>query len=191
MFDPHRTRRSNRRVFTRKGQVNQASLVNTQPIIEQRLVPIYKEYLFKNNLAYPSPVPPSPPPPAPVASIIIHSIAVDGVQYPISSMTKYTTPTVNLSYSTGVRRSVVIIIFYKDTGGNHFCKVTQQTDGTFTETIENNAECYFLAAQQSGIVYPNIDTYEKGFLDQSGSNYVISFIGSQLYINNSIPLTVG
>jgi hypothetical protein len=50
MFDPHRTRRYDKRYYTRKGQVIQASRVNTKPIIEQRLVPVYKDFLIKNGL---------------------------------------------------------------------------------------------------------------------------------------------
>lgn len=50
MFDPHRTRRSDNRYYTRKGQVIQASRVNTKPIIDQRLVPVYKQYLINNGL---------------------------------------------------------------------------------------------------------------------------------------------
>lgn len=50
MFDPHRTRRYDKRYYTRKGQVIQASRVNTKPIIDQRLVPVYKDHIIKNGL---------------------------------------------------------------------------------------------------------------------------------------------
>lgn len=59
MFDPHRTRQSNRRYFTRKGQVIHAKLVNPPIRIDRDTAEIYKEYLIKNhmiNLNPPAPV---------------------------------------------------------------------------------------------------------------------------------------
>lgn len=58
MFDPQRTRYSNKRYYTRKGQVIQAKRVDAPLGIESRLVPMYKEYLVKNHLISASDFPP-------------------------------------------------------------------------------------------------------------------------------------
>lgn len=56
MFDPQYTRRSNRRYYTRKGQVNQAKAIDTPVVIEPRLIPIYLNYIKQNNLSEPEKV---------------------------------------------------------------------------------------------------------------------------------------
>lgn len=50
MFDPHRTRDSNKRYYTRKGQVIQARRVDAPLGIEGRLVPMYRDFILKNKL---------------------------------------------------------------------------------------------------------------------------------------------
>ncbi|AXK90325.1 hypothetical protein [Bo-Circo-like virus CH] len=77
MFDPHRTRRSDKRYYTRKGQVRQASRVNTKPIIDQRLVPVYKNYLITNNL-----ISPPPPPPSPQTKLTIDAVSTSSIAQP-------------------------------------------------------------------------------------------------------------
>lgn len=61
MFDPHHTRYSNRKYYTRKGQVIQAKRIDNPVGVEDRLVPMYKNYLLKNKLISSSDVPQSPP----------------------------------------------------------------------------------------------------------------------------------
>ena len=62
MFDPQRTRYSNRKYYTRKGQVIQAKRIDAPLGIESRLVPMYKNYLLKNHLISSGDLPPAPPP---------------------------------------------------------------------------------------------------------------------------------
>lgn len=62
MFDPQYTRRSNRRFYTRKGQVIQAKATDSPVVIEQRLIPIYQEYFRKNSIEISPPQPPTIPP---------------------------------------------------------------------------------------------------------------------------------
>lgn len=187
MFDPHRTRRSDRRYYTRKGQVLQASRVNTQPIIDQRLVQVYKRYLIANALAYDSP---PAPPPAPVEPIGISGIAIENVKFPFSGMTKYTTTTVQLRAVAG-QQDLLVIVFYKDTGGNYFLKIARQNSNVYEQTINDNAECYFYyVASPGGINLNGLDLYVKGILDASGENYVVSFKNNTLYIKNDVTFSV-
>lgn len=79
MFDPHRTRRSDKRYYTRKGQVIQAGPVNTKPIIDHRLVPVYKNYLITNNLIDVPPPPEPPTPPPPTTTITIDAVSVSSI----------------------------------------------------------------------------------------------------------------
>lgn len=107
MFDPHRTRRSDRRYYTRKGQVIQANRVDTQPVIAQRLVPVYKDYLFKNNLAYPSP--PAPPPPPSIYPYTITSVKIGTGTFPISSFTVTQNTAGAIDYNVPTFHSLIII----------------------------------------------------------------------------------
>lgn len=61
MFDPHRTRSYDKRYYTRKGQVIQAKRVDSLKGVQRNLIPMYKEYMIKNNLISVTP----PPPPEP------------------------------------------------------------------------------------------------------------------------------
>lgn len=60
MFDPHHTRYSNRKYYTRKGQVIQAKRIDNPVGIEDRLVPMYKKYLLKNKLVTSDDLPQKP-----------------------------------------------------------------------------------------------------------------------------------
>nr|QRV61601.1 hypothetical protein [Circular ssDNA virus sp.] len=145
MFDPHRTRRSDRRYYTRKGQVLQANRVNIAPIIEQRLVPIYKDYLIKNSLL------PSVPIPPPV--ITLDGIAIsdynsgDNVhQLPFSDMTLSTEPTIDVPLTPPPQHTMFAAAFYQDTAGNFNFKVVTVSayPATGTLHIENNAKCRYI-----------------------------------------------
>ena len=107
MFDPHRTRRSDRRYFTRKGQVLQASRVNTKPVIEQRLVPVYQDYLELNGFVnIPRPVDPF--------SRKVIGISFNNVKYPFSEMNKTTDPSVTLTYHGAGLSAGVLMYFWED-----------------------------------------------------------------------------
>lgn len=141
MFDPHRTRRSDRRYYTRKGQVLQASRVNVNPTIDQRLVPIYKNYILKNNLV--NPPPPSPPYPQTAIKPIGVCIEGNGQQktyYPFTGFTLSTERTVRLSAGGG--------------GPSACLCCRQRTDGvviffvspfttSFSYEMTNNVKCYY------------------------------------------------
>lgn len=58
MFDPQYTRRSNRKFYTRKGQIIQAKKVEIPRTIEGELIPLYIEYFKKNHIT--GYIPPSP-----------------------------------------------------------------------------------------------------------------------------------
>ncbi len=147
MFDPHRTRRSDRRYYTRKGQVLQASRVNTQPIIEQRLVPVYKRYLIANGLAYDS-----PPPQPPSTVITLDGIGIsdytsgDVHQLPFSDMTLSTEPTIDVPISGAMQQPSFAAAFYQDTAGNYNFKVVTVAayPATGSLHIENNAKCRYI-----------------------------------------------
>lgn len=61
MFDPHYTRKSNKKYYTRKGQIIQAKRTNRADdvVIEPMLIDKYKKYIQDNNLI-PKPTPPPP-----------------------------------------------------------------------------------------------------------------------------------
>lgn len=146
MFDPHRTRRSDKRYYTRKGQVLQAGRVNTQPIIEQRLVPIYKNYLLNNGLIDSTPSPPSPPSPDDkinIEGVFFENASGQVYSYPITSMTLSTDPTINYSNNTGMRGGVILALFQDASGFYHLTAAGVQS-GTLTLNIENNAKCRYI-----------------------------------------------
>nr|QZA75057.1 putative ORF3 [Po-Circo-like virus 21] len=184
MFDPHRTRRNDRRYYTRKGQVLQASRVNTQPIIDQRLVPVYKNFLLANGLAY------DQPQPVPATPIDISGIAVNDIQYTWADFIKYETSTVTINRPTGL--AMIAILFYIDTSGNSFIEFKYQApSSTYNKTIENVKVCYFqLFSPPSTITNQNtLDNANKGIIDSTADNYIINFYGSQISIKNDIKLT--
>lgn len=69
MFDPLRTRKNNKKYYTRKGQIIQAKRTNKSDnvVIEPMLVDKYKKYILDNNLI---PKPPVPPPARIIPKII-------------------------------------------------------------------------------------------------------------------------
>lgn len=140
MFDPHRTRSSNKRYYTRKGQVLQASRVNTQPIIEQRLVPVYKNYLIRNNLIDDTP---SPDDPINIEGVFFENASGQPFSYPITSMILSTQPTINYSNNTGMRGGVILALYQDINGNNHLVAAGVQ-NGLLTLSIEDNAKCRYI-----------------------------------------------
>lgn len=163
MFDPHRTRRSDRRYYTRKGQVLQANRVNIAPIIEQRLVPIYRDYLIKNSLL---PSVPIPPPVITLDGIGISDYTSGEVnQLPFSDMTLSTEPTIDVPISGGMQIPTFAAAFYQDTAGNFNFKVVYVPPYPATGSlhIENNAKCRYII--------------HEGIYDMTASNFNATYKG--------------
>lgn len=150
MFDPHRTRRSDYRYYTRKGQVLQASRVNVNPTIDQRLVPIYKNYLIKNNLI-------NPPPP----KIKPIGVAIEGNGQEIEYH-----PFNTFQVSTDVRFNINKILQTGDPPHACLC-IRQRTDGVIiffvfpfstqmSYLIDNNVLCYY-----KFITIDNVQTFTQ------------------------------
>lgn len=112
MFDPHRTRRSDKRYYTRKGQVLQAGRVNVQPVIQNNLVPVYQRYLIANGLVNANIV--NPPETIPVIGM-----SFNNVQYPFTDFTLTTDQTVSIDYHGAGLSAGVLMIFKEDVDGNH------------------------------------------------------------------------
>lgn len=140
MFDPHRTRRSDSRYFTRKGQVLQASRVNTNPTIDQRLVPIYKNYLIKNNLYVP---PPPQPPSSPIhpIGIAVSFEAGETNYYPFTGMTVNTEPAFDIHYNS-MSSYRALLLFQQKTNGSFVFLVMTFSD-EFTYNVTDNVKCYY------------------------------------------------
>lgn len=189
MFDPHRTRRSDSRYFTRKGQVLQASRVNTNPVIDQKLVPIYKNYILKNGLIPKPEAPPVQPIPIKGISIMFASDNIDN--YPFKNMTKSTNPTVNISTMTG-SAARYLICFWEDTSGNHkFLTYAQGEQTTITETITNNVICYWrVLPLPSGITVDNYPSYPKGLITDTNDEIVIWLDNKSMTVKPAIPLSI-
>lgn len=144
MFDPHRTRRSDYRYYTRKGQVLQASRVNVNPTIDQRLVPIYKNYLLKNNLI--TVPPPTPPPPQPQTLIKPIGVVIEGngqskQYYPFTDFQLSTRPNFTLSLTNAGSPHACLCIRQRTDGAIIFFVSPFQDD--FQYAISNNAKCYW------------------------------------------------
>lgn len=137
MFDPHRTRRSDYRYYTRKGQVLQASRVNINPVIDQRLVPIYKNYLLKNNLVQ-SPIQAIKPI---GIAIAFHSLEIN--YYPFTEFNVSTKETFGIELSSGSTLSALLIFQQKTDGSLQFIGMT--FSGNIGYSIENNTKCYYKA----------------------------------------------
>ncbi len=138
MFDPHRTRRSDKRYYTRKGQVLQAGRVNTQPVIQQNLVPSYQRYLIANKLVNANIV--NPPETIPVIGMVFN-----GVKYPFTDFEVTTDQTKTIDYHGAGLSAGVLMAFYEDVDGNHH--VTFQyapADGqVYQVTVTNNRKMYW------------------------------------------------
>lgn len=158
MFDPHRTRRSDSRYYTRKGQVLQASLVNTNPVIDQRLVPIYKNYILKNGII------PPPPQPLPIKGIRILDI-IPIKNYNLSVMNKSTDPTVNINLIFPDQQYRMFVCIWQDKSGNHNLK-TYLFQGTAAETIQNNVKCYYaaFASPKENLTPDEYESLHKGLI---------------------------
>lgn len=158
MFDPHRTRRSDRRYYTRKGQVLQASRVNVNPTIDQRLVPIYKNYIIKNNLL----TAPSPPPSMPIHPIGIAVIFETGETnyYPFTGMTLITEPSYNIQV-VPLSTARALLLFQQKTDGS-FVFLSFTFSAAFNYNVTDNVKCYYTI-----ISVTNPDT----FLDANKSLY--------------------
>lgn len=141
MFDPHRTRRSDSRYFTRKGQVLQASRVNTNPVIDQRLVPIYKNYLIKNNLLKQPPPPPAPPVINPIGIAIKHETDNVPTYYPFTGMNVDRNQTVIINLN-GLSTGQAVLLFSRQTNGSFvFAVITYGDDDIYVLT--DNDTCYY------------------------------------------------
>ena len=138
MFDPHRTRRSDKRYYTRKGQVLQAGRVNVQPVIEPRLVPAYQNYLIANKLVNANIV--NPPETIPVIGM-----SFNGVKYPFTDFTLTTDQTVNIDYHGAGLSSGVLMAFYEDVSGNHHASFQYApADGQVYQVhVTNNRKMYW------------------------------------------------
>lgn len=186
MFDPHRTRRSDKRYYTRKGQVLQASRVNTQPIIEQRLVPVYQNYLISNGL-----LPPRPPP-GPTEPIEITGIAVGDFRVGFGAMDKDRQSIVNINFTAPANDDRIFLYFQISINGesNFVCKYIP-AGGNYTKTILNNKVCYIAYYNND----PNItsqtqlDAVKKSIVDMYGVGDVIYFYGESLFISTEIKFT--
>ena len=98
MFDPHRTRRNDRRYYTRKGQVIQARNISVPFTIDRSKVDAYKEYIIQNNLIS------SSPPPTVNPTIDSVQFSEGPTLYPISAF-NLTTRNVNI----GGRSQTIIL----------------------------------------------------------------------------------
>lgn len=180
MFDPHRTRRSDRRYYTRKGQVLQASCVNVNPTIDQRLVPIYKNYLLKNNLISvpPQPTPPAPTPDPPVQNKI-KPIGIAVTLNSTSSTTYY--PFTGFNYETQGTFELVAnplaawnaLLLFQERQDGSFYFTTILFENTYRMQITNNRKCYY------GVIEV-VDTMD--FLNSPKSLYHTSAIPANLFI---------
>lgn len=184
MFDPHRTRRSDRRYYTRKGQVLQAGRVNAQPVIDQRLVPVYKNYLLSNGLI------PAPPPPGPSESVNVTGLRFDNVGFFFSAMQKYTTPTVNINQPSP-NNDGVACLFYITLVGDSFCEFKYvAANGTYSKSIQHNKVCYFIFMDNPSTItsQETLNAVEKAIVDAYGGGNVFDFYGPSASISNAIKL---
>lgn len=138
MFDPHRTRRNDRRYYTRKGQVLQAGRVNVQPIIDQRLVPFYQNYLIQNGLVNRNIV--NPPETIPVIGMFFNN-----TKYPFTDFTVTTNQTESIDYQGAGLSSGVLMMFREDVNGNHHASFAYApADGqVYQVTVTDNRKMYW------------------------------------------------
>lgn len=147
MFDPHRTRRSDRRYYTRKGQVLQASRVNVQPIIDQRLVPTYQNYLIQNGLVNRNIV--NPPETIPVIGMFFND-----TKYPFTDFQLTTNQTESIDYQSAGLSAGVLMMFREDVNGNHHASFAYApADGqVYQVTVTDNRKMYWklISVQAAG-----------------------------------------
>ncbi len=184
MFDPHGTRRSDRRYYTRKGQILQASRVNIQPIIEQRLVPVYKQYIVNNNLLETKD-----------PNVYINRIMYDSrelsdaedIYVNIADMTLSTESTVQITmtHNTSGYASGYFII-YKDLEERIYFKVFAIQSGSQTVTITGNAKCYYQSVPLSATDY---NYFTSGpFTCYNNENFIVVFEGDEFQVSPTTPI---
>lgn len=182
MFDPHRIRRSDRRYYTRKGQILQASRVDVQPIIDQRLVPVYQKYLQANNLL---PVRQIPPEPVPVTGVLFG-------EYNYSFNQRNTEPTANITIRGDPSYGSYYAIIHQDPSNNYYFQVgTVPRNTTRTITIENNVLCLYRTQRFTSTDNPSdFANWDKSLLtgDIRDKMIIISTKAPELYISGEIPL---
>lgn len=187
MFDPHRTRRNDRKYYTRKGQVIQANRVNTAPIIDQRLVPIYKDYIIKNGLIR---IPPRPPGPA--EPIEITGIAVGDFRVGFGAMEKNRQNIVNINFTAPADNDLIFVYFQISLNGESTfeCKYLAG-GGSINKTIQNNQVCYIAYYNNPATITSQalLDDVEKSIVDMYGVGDVISFYGETISISSEIKFT--
>lgn len=147
MFDPHRTRRSDYRYYTRKGQVLQASRVNVNPTIDQRLVPIYKKYLLKNNLVNLNSQSQNPIKPLGIA--MQQTSTADLTFYPFNQFFLRVEETFPIIDDAGSGHRA-LLLFQQKTDGT-FRLYTRAFTGRYNTTIRNNVKCYYKLIDISSI----------------------------------------
>lgn len=184
MFDPHRTRRSDRRYYTRKGQVLQASRVNTQPVIEQRLVPVYKQYLINNNLV---PKEPSPFPPIKIIGVRVGTKDYNFDQGVVHWYTETDTSFTINAQNTNQYGSFVCV-FYLNTDGYYKLQFKQYAPNSpisinITDNVKARWKTNPFRNQQEANEFPSAarSLYTE---DQ----IVISALGDDLRIADIIPI---
>nr|WEY08161.1 Cap [Po-Circo-like virus] len=192
MFDPHRTRRSNSRYFTRKGQVLQASRVNVNPVIDQRLVPIYKNYLINNGLAYDIPQ--------------NNTIQIDAIRFSLyeAPETYFGSALADMQVSVNTNLTIsgnttqnnqYIVVLYKGTDGviHLWFKGFAQANQPYSITISNNEKCYYsLFNVSSAFIGHNIEM-NKTLL--SNGKAIIQYAShsegnGDLYISSELPINI-
>lgn len=188
MFDPHRTRRSDRRFYTRKGQVLQASRVNVNPTIDQRLVPIYKNYLLKNNLFQ-----------SPIKGIKPLGIAIEGDLsgdydfYPFTEFTLTTSEIFNIEATFPSSTISAVLIFQKQTNG-YFRFHTIVFSGSIHMQETDNVKCYYKIIQISSESIYNDRSKGLYHTSPSNENVFLSFdsyetsSGQELSISSQVNI---
>lgn len=198
MFDPHRTRRSDSRYYTRKGQVLQASLVNPNPVIDQRLVPIYQNYINKNNrISAPAPV-----------NIQIDCIRISqknpspskSVDIYLKDMTVSTETYVVVDFRP-TQNDQAGVVLYKNTSGDiifTFVPFRDITPGdpppTKSVVINGNVKCYYKLIQQN---FKLEDDYTSDKILMSNGKEIFKFISfsvdnndEKYLLSHEIPISI-
>ena len=191
MFDPHRTRRSNSRYFTRKGQVIQASRVDVSPVIDQRLVPLYQNYIVKNGLL--DPPPPPTPSTYPITSIKLH-IPQTVYEVNLSEMQVSTEPSFVIQGNT-TRPNQALIVLSEDENGNHNfgfnCFAAQGAAYNFP--VSNNVKCYYTLLQIDARFVGGSTAFSRSLMSNGNTvfEYKIFYKNEELiFLANVIPISI-
>ncbi|QYM90063.1 Cap [Circoviridae sp.] len=185
MFDPHRTRRNDSRYYSRKGQVLQASRVNVNPVIDQRLVPIYQNYLVKNNLV--------PTVPKPTEPINIQGFYIGQYYWGISNAYRSDESIVNMTFQGAQEYGSYYMILYRDTvDAVHFITGKVSAGSSINMTVENNVHCLYKTMNFRSTDNPSsYDGWKKGlYTKYEGENIVFLLTtGNELDIGNMITVS--